>query len=547
MNITPEQAKVELAKRELARRGVPVSENKPNIVNKIGDAIGAQGALETTTGAVNTLVRGAAEPLVKSFGAAGLGLTDIARGDQTAPEYNVPFVGGDIPVRRMKSWGEAIGTGIQGGALATGNPTLGGAMFGGGGAIAEGDNPLMVALKTAGGAGLGFGLGKLFGAKSTKLEEKIIDLGLKAKEKLTPKLFKNLSNVNQELKVAQKEFGATDVPLSRLTSRIQDRITNFTTQATKLKDSFKQIIETEAERGSSAIKPKLRQFADDLHSNYGQVQDDIEHIITHQDTPIITTNGDLANGFIERSLAKVKGDVEATDKIMKAAQGRGFVVNPMDDGMGGIEYRVYHPDQVGEVGIKDAIELKNSLRPKISTTGKKGVGFQRSDNAYRAVNDSFTEFVTDKYPQAVGEKYVQLQKDYGVLANAKWKAFGIFKPYDLQDISLKQGASFLKDVTVGDYNLDKQNLLNLIEKGSDFSSGIGTETSERLGSLRDLKVKSEKDLTTLINNTLKKKDIVEDLMAKKQELETRRKWLLGFFGTGVGVEEIARRTLLRRR
>lgn len=132
--------------------------------------------LQSTINLPNTVMRGMAEPLVKAVGSAGLGINDLLnlRGKEVQG-YDVPFVGGSIPVRRMESYPQAIGLGVQGGSLAIGaNPALAGAAYAGGKAASDRESGMAIAAKTALGGALGYGAGVAtgrynIGADSKKL------------------------------------------------------------------------------------------------------------------------------------------------------------------------------------------------------------------------------------------------------------------------------------------------------------------------------------------------------------------------------------------
>ena len=140
--ITQDVALKELARRELARRQQP--NQQPSFMSQLGQA---------TMNLPTTITRGVAEPFVKAFGSAGLGLNQMV--GNKVPEYDVPFLGGPIPVRNMQNPLQATGLGLQGGAMASGSGALGGAMYGGGGALEQGRDPLGVATSSLIGGALG--------------------------------------------------------------------------------------------------------------------------------------------------------------------------------------------------------------------------------------------------------------------------------------------------------------------------------------------------------------------------------------------------------
>ena len=149
------------------------STKKPGILSQLGQA---------TLNTPNMVLRGLAEPLVKSIGAAGLGINDLLNlPGKNIQGYDVPFPGGAIPVQRMQTMPQAIGLGLQGGALATGSPVVGGALYGGGRALATQESGVDIAKQTALGAGLGYiggvAAGKYnLGADKTKLVQEATNI-----------------------------------------------------------------------------------------------------------------------------------------------------------------------------------------------------------------------------------------------------------------------------------------------------------------------------------------------------------------------------------
>jgi hypothetical protein len=124
-------------------------EKKQSLLGQLGQA---------TLNTPNMLIRGMAEPLVKADGAAGLGINDALNlPGKSVQGYNVPFPGGDIPVQRMQTVPQAVGLGLQGGALAMGgNPIAAGATYGGGQAMANQESGMDIVKQSLVGAGLGY-------------------------------------------------------------------------------------------------------------------------------------------------------------------------------------------------------------------------------------------------------------------------------------------------------------------------------------------------------------------------------------------------------
>ena len=126
----------------------PSTQPKPqSLLNQLGQA---------TMNTPNMLLRGMAEPFIKAFGSAGLGINDMLNlPGKSVQGYDVPFPGGSIPVQRMQTMSQSVGLGLQGGALTIGSPLLGGAMYGGGNAMANQESGVDIAKQAALGAGLG--------------------------------------------------------------------------------------------------------------------------------------------------------------------------------------------------------------------------------------------------------------------------------------------------------------------------------------------------------------------------------------------------------
>lgn len=162
MGITQQQALAELARRELARRSSTAEEApqpaKVSFMKQLGQSFKQ---------APTTLVRGVAEPIIKNVIARPLmGLESAITGQPAVEEMEYPFpkmYGGNIKVKRIETVPQGIGAGIQTSALLTGNPTIAGVMYGGGGAMEERKPAGEIVLDTAMGAGAGRILGKLTG------------------------------------------------------------------------------------------------------------------------------------------------------------------------------------------------------------------------------------------------------------------------------------------------------------------------------------------------------------------------------------------------
>jgi hypothetical protein len=361
---------------------------------------------------------------------------------------------------------------------------------------------------------------------------------------------KDVRNINKQLKLFQKQYNASDLPKSELPRKMAEKSIEVRSSLAQAKKDFNNILSAEAEKNAVDIKPKLREFGKNLSQKYDDTLTDLDSLINSQNK---TTNyADFGTDFLENSINKVNNDLEAVGRIGNFAKKLGYEVNQVDDGFGNQVYRVYHPEKANEqLGFKEIIKLRQSFnQSNLSTTAKSKVGFTRQDMAYRAMQDTWGEFLQKNYrltsnePIEIFNKFNQLQNDYAPLASAKWRAFKVFKPYDKEGIDIAQGTKFFKDYAMGKLDAGKEKLISMLEKGSEFSPGIG-DTTSRIKSLGDTQIQSEKQLTSFLTDLVKQKQTAQDLIAKEAKNKQDLAWILGTL-TGGSLAIGGIKTLLRR-
>ena len=205
------------------------------------------GMLDIVKGATRPIVETSAHTLQAAEGLSpilnilrGAGIVKGKPGDMTT--YDVPFYGKIPPLQNI---GQGIGNALQTSSLAlSGNPALMGAMFSGGGAIGQNQNPLSVGLNTALGAGTGAALGYVGDILS----------GVKTLPKLKPTVYNDQLVTNTGKSIINK-IEAQVQPLRDLYSTLTKPYAN-------------QIVDSETFTKALSVVPKsLRNDFIDEYSN----------------------------------------------------------------------------------------------------------------------------------------------------------------------------------------------------------------------------------------------------------------------------------------
>ncbi len=279
-------------------------------------------------------------PLIKIAGVTGLGVNDIidmvAGNKQPVPEYDVPFLGGKIPVRRMKTLPQAVGLGMQGSAyLIPGakvvQGALAGGMFGVGGAMEEQKNLPEILKQGVLGSVLGGATskavsvalgepfltgktGEIINSGINKVEKpfKIVGRGFKkyksirkgsqfegVRRDLTPmERVKNLENIAKEkytIPLKQEEEKLTQqlknistkekVVLEKSKEAIKQSKLNLSQDVDNLSSKMKEEtvhlrdnIELASQKSAIEGKRRFSQFTNENSSSYGNKLDDIINI-----------------------------------------------------------------------------------------------------------------------------------------------------------------------------------------------------------------------------------------------------------------------------
>lgn len=352
--------------------------------------------------------------------------------------------------------------------------------------------------------------------------------------------------VNRELDSLKKEFNVKyidEVPdvINKKISSIKDNLKNLDSQ-------FDNLINLETQSSAYTIKPKLREFNRSMVSGYGKKLDEFDNLIGSINRT--ANNQDIAQDLIEGSLNKVSNDSEAVYRIKKFAEDKGFVVNNFNDEAGDTFFRVHHPTEPEKpVTFRELVNWKQQFKDKnLSSDAKNNVGYKRQDHAYSAMQDSWGSFIKNQFNKyqaddMISKNFNELQEQYAPLANAKWRANKIFKPYDDEGYDTARGAKYLKqfymDYQQGRIDIGRNQLLKMIENGNELSPGIGNIT-DRLKNISDNKVKSEGVLTKLITGLTKREENVNGLikdqleMNKKQDAVIKMLKNFGIISGGVG-------------
>lgn len=364
-------------------------------------------------------------------------------------------------------------------------------------------------------------------------------------------IFKNiqkLRQLRQGLKQIKTEvvgkgvnLGAEDLPKSQMPRKIGESIRDMRLKFGKVSEEFDEMIETEALQNAKDIKPKLVSFGGRLSNVYGKKLDEFDEVLTELDIKV--AKNDAIDTWLKPALEKVSDDPLATSKLLRFIKDRGYIVEEVISNAGNKSYSITPIDIPKDeyLDFRELVNWKNAFKKTgLSASAKSGMGLKKEDMAYRSLQDSWGEFLSNtfkQFPQENGsllQQFNEMQSEYAPLAQAKWKAYKIFKPFDPTDINIDKGVRFFKDYAVGKAKAGQDELLRIVEKGSKFSSGVG-DISSKIKSLGLKKGNTEKELGNFVEELIKYQIKAKDILAMEKQMVTRRNSLLKLLGYSAGI------------
>lgn len=355
------------------------------------------------------------------------------------------------------------------------------------------------------------------------------------KERHLPDITKPIrkyKKLGQELKALGRNYD--DLPLSEIPRKLEEEAQLTKSQLQQHKIDFKDAVKTYSDKGAIEAKSKIAKFGENLTKTYDMRIDQVDDILSLSDEPINITKLDVSKDWLENSVNKLSGHPKEQLRLINSIKKLGYEAVGTLDETGDMVYNVMPKDPESMVNFRDLINYKNEIGAL-------------SGNASSATKHAFVEFLSDenRFPFNVSQVYKDMQTGYGPMANAKWEAYKIFKPFDTTNINTKQASAFFERVAQDTLKSGEQRLLNLIEEGSDFASGTG-DISSTIKQFGLTSKTTEKQLTRQISDTLNEVKLSKDFLAKRQKMKDDAKRILKILGLGTAGEEVLRRTIFRR-
>ena len=234
--------------------------------------------LQATQNTIGGIAGGVIQPPAKIVGRAGQAISGMMGG--SSEPYTIPmpqYLGGNIDIAPAQSISQAMGPVAQTtGMMLTGNPAIGGAVYGAGMGMEEQDNIGGVAGKAALGGLIGAGIGKLTGQYKLPKYENSLKQAIKGKNALDTLrttlgqakdiALQEVSNVKAQLNwsgnVSDKVVKAIQNPIYKVEFNEEGGVVNTIGNLDKVKSALQDLVTTKdfVEAGNME-KRQVMQFA----------------------------------------------------------------------------------------------------------------------------------------------------------------------------------------------------------------------------------------------------------------------------------------------
>lgn len=470
MPITADQARVELAKRELSKR----QSSKEAIVNRP----------EYQGGAENPANLQAQEDVKKA---------------QTATDML------DIPIAPMAAANQFAGNiprMLSGGQFPEATTPAGRAVSDVGGVAGMLASPVYPAIL------------KPLGALAGKISQPI------------GKYFSESSAVKQGLKPLTEQFTQPyGLPKSELTRKIEETGKEAVGKLRDEKKLLDKSIFQESDKAATDIQSKLPEYFKRNSTIYGKELDRISDGLVKQGNPI--TRGEMSD-ILDDVMRESQDDLLASGKPMQEIDflAKKYDINPKQVGVGedGVPI-MERPDPNQPLDFKQVVSDVKAIRNSLSSKAKIGQNYTPEDVVAAKFAKRWGDYLETKVPE-----FKNLNKEYAPVIATMKTAGKYFKPYS-QGVDRLQGVSFLKNIAQDKLQSSEKKLLDMLQEGTDNFPGIGQHTGKLEDIMANSKNVS-KDISDAVKEYSMYKTKAKDLLAKETELIKKRNDVLKVLGVG---------------
>lgn len=347
---------------------------------------------------------------------------------------------------------------------------------------------------------------------------------------MVTKPLRDLSKVSKETNLLKTAFGAPqkkDIP-----RKIGEKIIDTRKEISASRDKFDNLIQQEAETGSQEFQKRLPEYFKNNSKTYGNKLDQISEDLASNGESI--TRGEFKK-ILDDVISESQDDFLAAGKPFDEIKYLSDKYTPSFE-TGSVEANTFKGMQQPRWNENDPLNFKEvvndikNVKNLLSSKVKLGYKYTPEDVVAAKLMGRWGDFVETRVPE-----FAQLNQEYKPVIQAMKLAGKTFKPY-ASDFETKAGTQFLKNYAVGKLEQGQEKLLGFIEKGSENYPGVGN-ISFKIKSLGDSKIKSESDLTKYINDLMKQKSKVQDILSEEEAMKNKIKNVSKLLLTATGLEE----------
>lgn len=351
----------------------------------------------------------------------------------------------------------------------------------------------------------------------------------------------DISNISKDISNIKQVNKDELTSLMRQTKEFKNKYSQAIDESRAvLKDNLKNLsldLQKAAETGAVAFQERLPEFFSNNSEAYGTRLDEISDALSNKNQGITRQDVfDLINNTqkdMNEALIPEGSATQAIDLLKQKYQPQMISkLSKFNSQATGEKAGTLESNAKEIINFKELLQDLRNVKSTISSQAKSGGRFSQEDLAVKFLDNNLGNYVKDFSPE-----FAQLQKDYAPVINVMKESNKIFKPYK-GELNTKTGTEFLKRAAMGKLEAGEQRTLEAVQKGNQFSQGVGNVSDPVLEIGQKIKEEVSKspmdrlrksmndELIKLENKKNQLKDLTNSTVIQKRgEIEARQKIL----------------------
>ncbi len=289
----------------------------------------------------------------------------------------------------------------------------------------------------------------------------------------------------------------------------------------------------ESDKAAVKIQEELPKYFKRNSTVYGHELDKISDELVKSNNQI--TRGELSS-ILDDVRMEAQEDMLAAGKPMEEIEAfaRKHSINPKQIGVDDSGAAIMDvPDPNQPLDFKEVVNDVKAIRNSLSSKAKMGQRYSPEDVIAAKFGKRWGDYLETKVPE-----FKSLNQEYAPVIQTMKTAGKYFKPYSA-GVDKLQGVSFLRNIAQDKLQTSEKKLLDMLQEGTNRFPGIGNQTN-KLENIKSLQGKVSKDIDDTIKEYTNYKQKAKDLLGKENELKRQKQKVInvlkvtGITGAAIG-------------